>query len=98
MNSQRARSYARVTMSLRNLGPAKLQPREEAQIRHAADSLLFCADLQTDMTAREEFSDIEAMFEHLVASGRWSDPRAAQLVDELWACGPGPEALLDLAA
>jgi hypothetical protein len=98
VNCRRARSYTRVTMTLRNIGPAKLLPREEAQIRHAADALLFCADLQTDMAAREEFSDVEALFDHLVASGRWSDPRAAELMDELWACGPGPDALLDMAA
>ena len=98
MNSRRARSYARVTMSLRNIGPAKLLPREQAQIRLAADALLFCADLQADVSARDEFAEVEALFDHLVASGRWSDPRAAQLVDELWACGPGPDALLDMAA
>src|SRR3954454_15614127 len=98
MNRRRARSYARVTMSLRNISPAKLLPHEEAQIRHAADALLFCADLQNDMSAREEIADIEALSEHLVSSGRWNDPRAARLVDELWACGPGPDALLDMAA
>jgi hypothetical protein len=98
MNSRRARSYTRVTMSLQNLGPAKLLPREQAQIRHAADTLLFCADLRTDASAREAFGDIEVLFEHLVASGRWSDPRADELVDELWGCGPGPDALLELAA
>ena len=45
MTSGRARAYARVTMTLDNLGPAKLLGSEQAQVRHVADTLLFCADL-----------------------------------------------------
>ena len=98
MNSQRARAYARVTLTLDNLGPAKLLGPEQAQIRHVADTLLFCADLPNDATARAEFEGVEALFEHLVACGRWSAERAAALSDDVWACGPGPDAVHLLAA
>jgi hypothetical protein len=33
-------------------------------------------------------ADVDSLAEHLVASGRWSDDRAQQLVDDLMACGP----------
>ena len=52
MTSRRARAYARVTMTLDNLGPAKLLGPEQAQIRHVADTLLFCADIPNDASAR----------------------------------------------
>jgi hypothetical protein len=98
MNSQRARAHARVTMTLDSLGQVKLLGPELAQIRHAADTLLFCADLPNDLTARAEFADVESLLEHLVACGRWSAPRAAGLSDDIWACGPGPDALHLMAA
>ena len=33
-------------------------------------------------------ADIDGLAEHLVASDRWSEERAKQLVDDLLACGP----------
>jgi hypothetical protein len=33
-------------------------------------------------------ADIEGLADHLVASDRWSEERARQLVDDLLACGP----------
>jgi hypothetical protein len=98
MTSQRARAYARVTTTLDNLGPAKLLGPERAQIRHGADTLLFCVDLPSDASARAEFAGVEALLEHLVACGRWSRERAASLSDDVWACGPGPDAFHLLAA
>jgi len=88
MTSARARAYARVMKTLRDLGPAKLQPSEQALTRAAADSLLFCAELVNDRAAREAFSDFDAMLEHLVATDRWTAQRADQLADDVWACGP----------
>jgi hypothetical protein len=58
-----------------------------------ADTLLFCAELCSDATARDEFAGVEALCERLVSSGRWSASLAAGLADDLWACGPGPDAL-----
>jgi hypothetical protein len=98
MTSRRARAYARVTMTLDELGPAKLLGPEQAQIRHVADTLLFCADLPSDALARAEFAGVEALLEHLVACGRWSRQRAGSLSDDVWACGPGPDAFQLLAA
>jgi hypothetical protein len=98
MTSRRSRAYARVTTTLDDLGRAKLRGPEQAQIRHVADTLLFCADLPNDASARAEFAGVEALLEDLVASGRWSPERAASLGDDVWACGPGPDAFQLLAA
>jgi len=32
--------------------------------------------------------DVDALAEHLVASDRWSEERAQQLVEDILACGP----------
>jgi hypothetical protein len=98
MTSRRARAYARVMTMLDNLGPAKLLGSEQAQIRHVVDTLLFCADLPNDASARAEFTGLEALLEHLVACGRWSPASAGSLGDDVWACGPGPDAFHLLVA
>jgi hypothetical protein len=98
MTSRSARAYARVTTTLDDLRSAKLLGPEQAQIRHVADTLLFCADLPNDASARAEFVGVDALLEHLVACGRWSPERAASLGDDLWGCGPGPDAFHLLAA
>ena len=98
MTSQRARAYARVMVTLRDLGPAKLLPAEQSRIRHAADTLLFCADLVEDTAARTACADADELCAHLSRSGRWTPERADELFDELWACGPGPASALAAAA
>jgi hypothetical protein len=85
MNTERTQAYGRVIKTLEDLGPAKLQPGEQQRIRDAADTLIFAADLDE---ARAALEDVDALAEHLVASDRWSDERARQLVDDLLACGP----------
>ena len=85
MNSERTQAYGRVVKTLEDLGPAKLQPAEQARVREAADTLIFAADLDD---ARAAMADVDSLAEHLVASGRWSEERAKQLVDDLLACGP----------
>ena len=85
MNSERTQAYGRVVRTLEDLGPTKLQPAEQARIREAADTLIFAADLEE---ARAVLEDVDALAEHLVASDRWSDERAKQLVDDILACGP----------
>lgn len=84
--------------TLRDLGPAKLLPAEQARVRSATDALLFCASLPTDRSARAAFTDVEALLELLVSSGRWTPERAAALEDDVWACGPGLGAALAAAA
>ena len=98
VTSQRARAYGRVIKTLRELGPAKLLPAEQARIRGAADALLFCADVASDPSAGAAFSDLVALREHLVASGRWTAERADQLVGDVWACSPSLDVALRSAA
>ena len=85
MNSERTQAYGRVVKTLEDLGPSKLQADEQERIREAADTLIFAVDLDEARTALE---DIDALAEHLVATGRWSDERADLLVQDLLACGP----------
>ena len=85
MTSDRTQAYGRVSKTLEDLGPAKLQPAEQDRIREAADTLIFAADLDE---ARTTLADLEALVEHLVASGRWTAERAEQLAADLLACGP----------
>ena len=85
MNNERTQAYGRVVKTLDELGPTKLQPAEQDRVREAADTLIFAADLDD---ARAAMADVESLAEHLVASDRWSEERARQLVDDLLACGP----------
>ena len=85
MTSERTQAYGRVVKTLEDLGPAKLQTDEQARVREAADTLIFAVDLDE---ARAAMADVDSLAEHLVASDRWSEERAKQLVDDLLACGP----------
>jgi hypothetical protein len=85
MNTERTQAYGRVVKTLDEIGPTKLQPAEQARVREAADTLIFAADLDE---ARAAMADVDSLAEHLVASDRWSEERARQLVDDLLACGP----------
>jgi len=98
MTGDRARAYARVTTTLRELGPAKLLPAEQELIRHAVDTLIFAADLHGNPSARAACSDLHALRDHLVASGRWSASRVDELVDDVWSAGPPPAMSLPRAA
>jgi hypothetical protein len=97
MTSERARAYARVMLTLRDIGPVKLRSSEQAVTRLAANSLLFCADIVNDRSARAAFSDFDEMRQHLVATGRWTAQRAAQFADDVWACGPAFDVALRAA-
>ena len=85
MNTERTQAYGRVVKTLEELGPTKLLPAEQERIREAADTLIFASDLDE---ARASLEDVDTLAEHLVASDRWSDERARQLVDDLLSCGP----------
>jgi len=87
MNSERSQAYGRVMRTLEDLGPSKLLPAEQARVRAAADTLLFSDDGR-DETTVEAISSVHALTEHLVATDRWSESSAAQLRDDLEACGP----------
>ena len=85
MTSERTQAYGRVVKTLEDLGPTKLQAAEQDRVREAADTLIFASGLDD---AREAMADVETLTGHLVASDRWSEERAAQLLDDLLACGP----------
>jgi hypothetical protein len=42
-------------------------------------------------------SAFEEMRDRLVATGRWTPRRAAQLADDVWACGPAFDVTLRAA-
>ena len=75
MNSERTQAYGRVVKTLEDLGPAKLQPLELDRASGVEET-------------RAAMEDVDALAEHLVASDRWSEERARQLVEDLLACGP----------
>jgi hypothetical protein len=85
-------------MTVGELGAGDLPEAEQSRIRFAADTLLFCADLEKSPTGRAAFSEMAALSEELVANGRCTSPRAETLLDDLWACGPGVDAVLPVAA
>jgi hypothetical protein len=85
MTSERTQAYGRVLRTLEDVGPTKLHDSEQERIRDAADTLIFAATLEE---AREALADIDALAEHLVATGRWTEERAADLAQDVLACGP----------
>ena len=88
MTSERAQAYGRVMSTLADVGASKLQGDEQERVRSAADVLLFCDDVSHDDAARDALADIDALQRVLVESGRWTEARAAQLADDIRACGP----------
>ena len=86
MNSDRTHAYGRVVKMLDDLGPTKLQPAELERIREAADTLIFAEGADRDVIAAVE--DVRALADHLAETGRWTEERAAKLVDDLSDCGP----------
>jgi hypothetical protein len=85
MTSERTQAYGRVLRTLEDVGPTKLHESEQARIRDAADTLIFAATLDE---ARAALEDIDALAEHLAATGRWSQERATELAQDILACGP----------
>jgi hypothetical protein len=67
---------------------AELQPAELGRIRNAADSLIFCDDVEQDPAARDAADEIADLAVELVESGRWDEDMAEALVSDVLACGP----------
>jgi hypothetical protein len=88
MTSERAQAYGRVTATLADVGPTKLQPAEQDLVREAADTLLFCEDVTADPAATDALDSVDALLERLVAAERWSAERAEELRRDVEACGP----------
>jgi hypothetical protein len=87
MTTVRATAYRRVVETLRDIGPAKLWPAERECIREAADTLLFCRDLD-DVDARSALTAVTLLLDSLAEAGRWTHQRAQRLLDDIWVCGP----------
>ncbi len=88
MTSERAQAYGRVTATLADVGPTKLQPGEQDLLREAADTLLFCEDVTADDAARDALDAVDELLERLVSTGRWTAERADRLRADVEACGP----------
>jgi hypothetical protein len=76
-----------VIATIDEMGATKLQPGEVERIRAAADTLLFCEQID-DPAARDALEDVEELAMHLIDTGRWVDTRARALADDIAACGP----------
>jgi hypothetical protein len=98
MTNPRALAYRRVVATLRDIGPAKLWPAEQACVRDAADALLFSADLDSDPGARAALAAVTALADELIEADRLLAPRAHRLLDDIWACGPAAGADVTIAA
>ncbi len=85
MTSERTQAYGRVIRTLEDVGPTKLHQSEQERVRNAADTLIFAATVEE---TREALEDVDTLAEHLVATGRWSEERAAELTQDILACGP----------
>jgi hypothetical protein len=85
MTSERTQAYGRIVKTLDDVGPTKLHEPEQERIREAADTLIFAATFED---ARAAMADADELCEHLVATGRWTEERAAELAQDLIACGP----------
>jgi hypothetical protein len=86
-----------VTKTLRDMGPAKLWPAEQAIIRDAADALVFATDLSSE-EARMALAAVVVLTDELIDAERWTASRAQELLDDVWACGPGKAFGLPVAA
>jgi redox-sensing transcriptional repressor len=81
--------YLRCLRHLQEGGVSRVSSQEMAQRYH-----LSATQIRKDLAQFGEFGirgvgyDVDALAEHLVASDRWSEERAKQLVDDLLACGP----------
>ena len=88
MTADRAQAYGRVMKTLADMGPAKLQPRERALVREAADAMLFARDIDEDAHAQMAFDALHEMVETLVESERWLFQTADRLLRDVEDCGP----------
>ena len=79
------------------MGPAKLWPAEQAIIRNAADALVFATDLSSE-EARMALAAVAVLTDELIDAERWTALRAQELLDDVWACGPGKAFGLPVAA
>jgi hypothetical protein len=73
---------------LADMGPSKLQPREQDLVREAADAMLFSDDLEQDAHARMAVAALQEMAERLIEADRWLFQTADRLMRDIEDCGP----------
>ena len=83
MTTVRSSAYRRVVKTLRDVGPAKLWPAEQECIREAADTLLFCSDLD-DPDGRRALTAVAVLTDDLIDVAL-DAASCQQLVDDIWA-------------
>jgi hypothetical protein len=88
--AERSQAYGRVVSTIRDVGAAKLLPAEQDTLREAADALFFTDDALGDPDALAAVGRVEALASHLVETNRWAPERAAELVEDVVACGLVP--------
>ena len=62
--------------TVRQEGAAALEPAEQAQLREAADALLFCDERAWNDEARDGLTRVGELAGDLVGTGRWGPDRA----------------------
>lgn len=88
VTSRRAQSYGRVMETLRSAGETKLHAAEQDQIREAADTLLFCDDMDAGSEARRALDGVRELTRRLAGTGRWAPDAADRLLEDIAGCGP----------
>jgi hypothetical protein len=88
MTQSRTQAYARVIRTISEMGPAKLHPAEQDVIRETADTLIFAATFEDDPDANLAVDALAMLAGRLAESGRWTEERVEQLVDDILSCGP----------
>jgi hypothetical protein len=74
--------------TLRSAGESKLHVAEQDQIREAADTLLFCDDIDAGSDAKRSLEGIRDLTRRLAATGRWAPEAADRLLEDVAGCGP----------
>jgi hypothetical protein len=74
--------------TLRAVSDSKLLPEEQDQIREAADTLLFCSDVDSDTEAKLALDRVRELSRRLAGTGRWTPAAAERLLEDLAGCGP----------
>jgi hypothetical protein len=88
VTSQRAEAYGRVMKALADLGAAKLHAPEQATLREAADSLLFCEDFSEDAGAHQALAKAGRLRVRLEDAERLTAETLDRLLFDVQACGP----------
>jgi hypothetical protein len=74
--------------TLRSVGESKLHRTEQDQLREAADTLLFCDDIDAGTDAKRALEGVRDLTRRLAATGRWTPEAADRLLEDIAGCGP----------